>query len=519
MCFLHRIVLIQPISLINADAAFIRGQVHIAPDCRLIFLRMEVLLRAGKVINPSFAAGGQGGIIERMNWNGQMTWSYVISSSNGNQHHDIRMLPNGNVLAIVNELITEEEATAAGRNPLLFGTALWSEKIVEIQPQGLNGGTVVWQWRVWDHLVQQFDNTQGNYGVIADHPELINVNYNTSPPVADWLHCNGIDYNEALDQIMISSHGLDEFWIIDHSSTTEEAATHSGGNSGHGGDLLYRWGNPETYGRGVAADKKLFGQHHAQWINDGYPDEGKIILFNNGFQRPEGNYSSVDIIDSPLDENGNYSIAPGEAYLPDAAYWSYTAPIPTDFYGMNISGAQRLWNGHTLICTGPSGDFFEIDTNNVVVWRYISPVTMEGSILSQGSQPAQNAVFRCTLYAPDYEGFIGQVLSPGPPIEINPSQISCDIISDVNELSGMDNVTISAHSKGNQLSIFTNETYYNANIVLLDATGRILQQWISLNIASNHPLSLDVNSNVRSGIYFLLLNDASKQSVVKFISG
>jgi hypothetical protein len=63
---------------------------------------------------------------------------------------------------------------------------------------------------------------------------------------AFWNHMNSIDYNPTFDQIAMSVRGNSEVWIIDHSTTTAQAKGHTGGKYGKGGDLLYRYGNPET---------------------------------------------------------------------------------------------------------------------------------------------------------------------------------------------------------------------------------------------------------------------------------
>jgi hypothetical protein len=262
--------------------------------------------------------------------------------------------------------------------------------------------------------------------VVADHPELIDLNFvGASRGEADWNHINSVDYNAEFDQILLSVPRFSEVWVIDHSTTTEEAAGHSGGNSGKGGDILYRWGNPQAYRAGDVGDRKLFSQHDAQWIESGLPGEGNILLFNNGNGRPGGAYSSVDEFALPVDASGNYALTPGTAYGPEEQVWIYTDENLTAFFADHISGAQRLPNGNTLICDGAHGTFFEVTTEGEIVWKYVNPVTGEGP-LTQGdpiptTQKAQaNQVFRAYRYGPDYAGLADKDLTPGDPIELYP---------------------------------------------------------------------------------------------------
>ncbi len=341
------------------------------------------LLRTGNTKSKSFEAGGAGGIVQEIGPDGTAVWEFEYDSDQVRLHHDVESLPNGNVLMIAWERKTEAEAIAAGRAPsLLNDSELWPDHIIEVSP---SSGAIVWEWHVWDHLIQDHDPTKENYGVVADHPELIDLNFSTGGPPgdADWNHTNSIDYDESLDQILLSVRNFGEIWVIDHSTTSAEAAGHVGGDRGKGGDLLYRWGNPQAYDAGSTADQQLFVQHDAQWIPTGYPGEGNILVFNNGTGRPGGNYSSVDEIVPPVDGSGNYT-----SYGPAAPVWTYVADNPTDFYAERISGAQRLDNGNTLICDGPNGDFIEVTPENEIVWTY--------DYTSQ--------VFRVTRYVSSYPG-------------------------------------------------------------------------------------------------------------------
>ena len=189
----------------------------------------------------------------------------------------------------------------------------------------------------------------------------------------DWLHINSVAYNAERDQILLSTFEFSEVWVIDHGTTTAEAAGHEGGKYGKGGDLLYRWGNPRAYRAGTVKDQRLFGQHNAQWIAEGLPGERRILVFNNGVKRTGGAYSSVDEIIPPIDDRGRYEHAAGKAFGPDKAEWSYSAPKRIDFYAPFISGAQRLVNGDTLICSGTNGTIFEVTPKGETVWKYVNP--------------------------------------------------------------------------------------------------------------------------------------------------
>ncbi len=373
------------------------------PGQSAYLLKNGNLLRAGQVKNPPFFGGGAGGRVQEFTWDGKLIWDYSFVTKTQLPHHDVCKLPNGNVLLIVWERKTAKDAVAAGRRPETVGDGgMMTDSLMEVQPTGEKTGKVVWEWHIWDHLVQDFDAKKPNHGAVGAHPELIDVNFGEGVLAAmvakpeeldklraigyvggagrkpgriqqDWTHTNALSYNADLDQIMVSVHDFSEIWIIDHGTTTAEAATHKGGRHGKGGDLLYRWGNPRAYRAGTVKDQKLFGQHNAHWIDKGLPGEGHVLVFNNGVRRTGGAYSSVDEIVLPVDVKGRYDCSPGKAFGPDKVVWSYVAPKRTEFYAPFISGAERLANGNTLICSGTNGTLFEVTPKNDTVWKYVNP--------------------------------------------------------------------------------------------------------------------------------------------------
>ena len=386
------------------------------------------LLRTANLGNNQpgdFSAGGSAGKIERISWEGELEWSWTYSSQTYRSHHDIEPMPNGNILVIAWEEMSEQEVVQAGKdtsgnsNKAVTSTTLWPDVILEIEPIGTDDYNIVWKWRAWDHLIQDYDSSKDNFGIVEDHPELLDVNYMDAEGGAsggrDWMHCNGIDYNEALDQIAISCKNMNEVYIIDHSTTTQEAAGHIGGDSGMGGDILYRWGNPEAYRAGDENDQVLFAQHDVQWIEQGRENSGDLIVFNNGNGR-DSLYSSVDIFTPPL-VNGSYVKNVSEAFGPVNTSWSWN--IGTEMYAPSISGAERLPNGNTLVTYGTRGTFYEVDLTGEIVWKYISPINT-GEEMSQGDSIYSgngNKVFKVKRYYSNSHAFKDKEITPGDYIE------------------------------------------------------------------------------------------------------
>ena len=392
---------------------------------------------------PVFAAGGECGRLQKITWDSKILWDFEYADEHAHVHHDFNVMPNGHILAIAWEAKTAQEVLATGRNPKLIPKAgLWPDKIIEIEPIDETHGKIVWEWHIWDHLIQDYDNKKANYGNPTDHPELMDINTGDTLPAqiskdsmailkkqgrawrnqtpenmgSDIYHVNAIKYNAELDQIAFSSPHLSEVFIIDHSTTTKEAAGHKGGRWGKGGDFLYRWGNPQNYRRGDSTTRELYGQHDIRWIEKGKPGEGHLMVFNNDIHyRDSMNYSMIYEFVPPTDEKGNYVIEKGKPYGPEKPVWSYMAPDTISFWSSFISGAQRMNNGNTFINEGAKGRFFEVTKDGKIVWEYLDPYRGDIRRPNGDPMPAMPMTFiefRGTFIPADHPALANRKLEP-----------------------------------------------------------------------------------------------------------
>lgn len=318
------------------------NDLEILPDGRLLGIFKDE--------NAEITFGGYGGIIKIINPDNSIAWEFNYSSTDFIAHHDVEMLPNGNVLILVWERINEDEAEQQGA---VASQDLFAEKLMEINP---NTNEIVWEWRSWDHIIQDGEINKPNYGIINEHPELIHINYNPSNN-GDIMHANGLDYDENKDVIYLSVNFYSEVWVIDHSTTITEAASHSGGNYNKGGDLLYRFGNPLAYDNNFG-EVRSSSNHFPNLLEDGVPGEGNILIFINGLVD-----SKSKVLELEMPEN--FNLLPNVDNEPSVV-WSFSND---DFFANKISGAVRLSNGNTLICEGDYG-FWEISPQNEIVWKY-----------------------------------------------------------------------------------------------------------------------------------------------------
>jgi hypothetical protein len=382
--------------------------------------------------NGSLVFIGDNSVVE-VKWDGSM--KEVSHGEEGlNLRYELVVLPNGNYLCV-------------GRRDLFrigfrnIGYAIPGtdpseiDVVVELDK---DTGEIVWEWNIKDHVIQERDPAVTNYGILSEHPELLNLD---AISTFDWnfqesFMINGMDYNAELDLIVLSVRKLSEIIIIDHSTTTEEAAGHTGGNHGKGGDILYRWGNPENYRSGTPDDRQLYFQHNPNWIDEG-PHAGKLIIYDNGLSRPGtgygGSYSTVPIISLPIDSDGKFvkeEFIAFEPMEPDVVFDGRNDA--GRFYSGYTSGAAILPNDNIFITQGSRNALIELNPQGEKVWEYI---------VFRGGY-----IFRAEKYPKDYPGFDRLTLTPQGTIENPPSDYDCELLFSNTEKIELENIFVNVRN-------------------------------------------------------------------------
>ena len=438
------------------------------------------IIRGGEYSGNQLTGAAIGGMVQEINPAGNVVWEYTYSNNNHCSHHDITLIGD-NVLLTAWEVKTTNELTQAGYDGA--SSDKWPTHFVEIAQNG-SSGQIVWEWHIWDHLIQDHNPSKDNYGVVANHPELIDINMIAATGggpggggpgggSGDWFHVNGVDYNADLDQIAFSSRHSSEIYIIDHSTTSAQAATHAGGNSGMGGDILYRWGNPSNYG---ASGSQIItaAVHDIRWIpDDGRPNGGFLQMFNNSGNNGS---SAIDAIDTP--KNGyTYNVTLGSAFTPSSYTWRHNCLGSAS----GQSAHNTMSNGNTFVNLsggqGGAGYMYEVDQNDNVVWQY------------NGGGPAKAFRYEC-----EHLGIINLLNNP---CGVGLSQISSK------------NISIYPNPSTGLFTI--NGLNEDSKILIYNSIG---QQLIN-NSSLNNTIDLNHQPN---GIYFIKINPNEENQMVKTIS-
>ncbi|MCE3225849.1 MAG: hypothetical protein K0S32_400 [Bacteroidetes bacterium] len=483
------------------------------------------------VINSGNAlvGGGMHGKIQKWSSANTLLWEWTHSSSSYCLHHDICPMPNGNVLVISYDVKTPAQVVAAGGTSI----TVWSEKIMELKPVGTNSAIIVWQWNVWDHLVQNTNISGANYQPsIVNNPQLLNINYQLQK---DWIHMNGVDYNPILDQIALSSHNLNEWYIIDHSTTTAEAASHAGGNAGKGGDILYRWGNPWAYQASGSAILNV--THDAHFIPEGVPGTGNLVGLNNKGVTVPSNKTTVDHITIPR-VNYNYTVNLGNAYTPA----TYGSRHTSTGYTSNMGNSEQFPNGNQMVCLATAGTIYEIDAAGNVLWtKSTSGVTPQAHrystcFINNPAPPQPTITLSGTdlvsTTASSYQWYFNGDLIPGATSQTyTPSQVGIFVVrtTDANGCvyvysAGFNPAMPTAIQKddaSNSITVYPNPT--NGNVIIdvkgmdestlkvtvFDNTGKI--------VLEKNETRIDL-SQLSGGLYILNISNANGLNINKKIS-
>ena len=256
--------------------------------------------------------------------------------------------------------------------PAVAAVTIEDDRLIEVS----RTGEVLWEWVASDHI-DEFKFSPEARKVIQAGPASNGPAGVAGRRTFDWLHVNSAHYvgpNRWFDggdtrfaptNVIISSREASLVAIVSRD-----------------GHIVWQIGPDYSASKELRAIRQVIGQHHAHFIPKGLPGAGNLLVFDNGGSSGYGFFS-------PIAPDGRGALARATSRVLEInpvtleLVWSYTN---ARFFASNISGAQRLPNGNTLITSGPTGRIFEVTTAGAIVWEYIWP--------SFGGANNQNSVYR-----------------------------------------------------------------------------------------------------------------------------
>ncbi len=322
---------------------------RILPNGNLLVACSDGKKIPGRIGIEPYLIGGTQGWIYELDWKGHIIWSYF----DGNQHHDFRRLPNGNLIYLSFEKVPKDlqKKVRGGIKGSEFkdGTMV-NDLIVEVTPDGKR----VWEWHANDHMDPDID-------VMA-----------LTHSRQEWGHGNGLDVTDDGNIIYDARH-TDTVYMIDKKT----------------GKILWRFGNiaylDKESGRieykDPGSSDTLGGQHNVQIIRPGLPGAGNILLYDNGMHADTSRAVEID----PKSLKVVWEEKLGSSFM---------GRLGRKHFSSFISSVQRLPNGNTFICDGGNGRLFEITSKQEIVWEYVNP--------HMGDALWFYTVYRASRYGPDH---------------------------------------------------------------------------------------------------------------------
>ncbi len=239
--------------------------------------------------------------------------------------------------------------------PSVSDAMLEDDRLIEVAPDG----RIVWEWKAAEHIDE--------LGFAPDARAAIKAAADTNAARGsfDWLHINsatyvgpnrwfdGGDQRFAPGNVIISSRQASLLAIV-----------------ARDGSIAWRLGPDFSASEELRKIRQIIGQHHAHLIPKGLPGAGHLLVFDTGGSSGYG-------FAGPIAPNGVGAFARATSRVLEIdpvtleLVWSYAAPR---FFSTNISGAQRLDNGNTLITEGAGGRVFEVTADGTIVWEYMNPL-------------------------------------------------------------------------------------------------------------------------------------------------